>query len=102
MKMMYTSSYHKDVCTAYKYYSFYSSWSWSYVKLHVLQCTIFTVLLALTFIAGGTASAVNAADVQDGYIDPFRCDETSSSSEFCDDLEQLRDTQAAAAVSSYL
>ena len=52
-------------------------------------------------IAGGAASAANAADVQDDYIDPFQCDETSSNS-LCDDLEQLRNSQAAAAVSSYI
>ena len=80
------------------------------MKLHVFTVyTIFTVLLALALIAGGAASAANAANVQEDYIDPLECDETSSNpivaslqEEFCDDFEQLRNSQAATAVSIYL
>ena len=54
-------------------------------------------------IAGGIASAVNAADVQDD-LDTFDliCDDPPNDSfaEFCDDYEQLRNSMAAAAVSS--
>ena len=60
-------------------------------------------------IAGGAASAANAADVQNDYLDPLQCDEISSNpiaaaiqEEFCDDFERLRNSQAAAAVSSYI
>ena len=78
-----------------------------YTSFYVLyiQCITFTVLLAVALFAGGAASAANAADVQDDYIDILQCDETSGNSVFesvCDDLEQLRNSQAAAAVSSYI
>ena len=74
------------------------------------QCTIFSILLALAFLAGGIPSAVNAADVQEDYLDRFRCDEIQDlpdnfspdvreAKEQCDYIEQLRNSQAAAAVS---
>ena len=70
------------------------------------QAIIFTILLGLALIAGGAASAAQAADVQDDYVDPLQCDDPSSNpivralqDRFCDDFEQLRNSQAAAAVS---
>ena len=67
----------------------------------VLQCIIISVLLALGLISGGIPSAVNAADVQDDYIDRSRCEDDSPyvSEDICDDLIALRDSQAASAVS---
>ena len=62
----------------------------------MLQSAVFSVLFALGFFAGGAASAANAADVQDA-IDAFGCDLVAS--EACDNLEQLRNSMAAAAVS---
>ena len=63
-----------------------------------------SALLALGLISGGIASAVNAADVQEDYIENefLRCDEDDTPSVFegiCDDLETLRNSQAASAVS---
>ena len=73
---------------------------------HVLQCIIYTVLLILALIAGGVASAVNAAEVQDYYVDGLQCDNLGSSSfyigiqeELCYDLKQIRNSQAASTVS---
>ena len=56
-------------------------------------------------IAGGAASAANAADVQD-TVDAieFFCENSAddSTEEICDDFEQLRNSMAAAAVSSVI
>ena len=56
------------------------------------------MLLTLALFAGGAASAANAADVQNDYIDPIQatCDNTEG---VCDDIERLRNSQAAGAVS---
>ena len=71
------------------------------------QCILCTVLLALAFIAGGAASAANAADFQNEYIDPISdiCDEVPEGSlaeEICNDYYRIRDSQAAAAVSYFM
>ena len=61
-----------------------------------------SIFLALGLISGGIPSAVNAADVQEDYIDLFRCEEDDTFSGFedlCDDLITLRNSQAASAVS---
>ena len=65
---------------------------------------ILSILLALGLISGGIPSAVNAADVQDDYIDPLAsvCDQDNLSDptqEACDQLTAIRDAQAASAVS---
>ena len=68
----------------------------------VSQCIIISVLLALGLLSGGIPSAVNAADVQDDYIDPLQCEEDNTPSfveDVCDDFVTLRDSQAASAVS---
>ena len=67
----------------------------------VLQCIIISVLLALGLVSGGIPSAVNAADVQNDYIDVFRCEDDTPllPEDLCDDLIALRDSQAASAVS---
>ena len=67
----------------------------------VLQCIIISVLLALGLVSGGIPSAVNAADVQNDYIDLLRCEDDTpiATEEICDDLIALRDSQAASAVS---
>ena len=74
-----------------------------YVRIYFSQCTIFSILLAFAFLAGGIPSAVNAADVQEDYLDRFRCDDIQDNfpyaREQCDYIEQLRNSQAAAAVS---
>ena len=71
------------------------------INIDVLQCIIISVLLALGLISGGIPSAVNAADVQDDYIDRSRCEDDSPyvSEDLCDDLIAIRDSQAASAVS---
>ena len=72
----------------------------------ILQNAVFCILLALGLLAGGIASAANAADVQDDYYEPLRCDELSDDLpddhpvvEICDDFERLRNSQAAGGVS---
>ena len=68
----------------------------------MFQCAILTVLLSLALISGGIPSALNAADVQDDYLDNTFCDLDNlpdSFEEVCDDARRLRDSQAAAAVS---
>ena len=72
-----------------------------------LQCIICTVLLALALIAGGIASATNAADFQNDYIDLVSdvCDLENlppKIEEDCNDLYQIRNSQAAASVSYIL
>ena len=78
-------------------------------KIHsILQAIIFTVLLALGLVSGGIPSAANAANIQEDYLDPFRCDSRenyrdspaySFLDDTCDDLEQIRNSQIASAVS---
>jgi len=62
-------------------------------------------LLVLALLAGGIASAANAADFQNEYIDPVSeiCDQAESLDpdfeDACNDLFRIRNSQAAAAVS---
>ena len=69
------------------------------------QCAIFCIVLALALISGGIASAVNAADIKEDYIDPSEtsCDRDDLPDEVeedCNNLQAIRDAQAASAVSS--
>ena len=71
---------------------------------HFLQCALLTILLALALGSGGIPSAIYAAEVQDDYLDSasLDCDRDNldgNTEEICDNLRQLRDSQAAAAVS---
>ena len=61
-------------------------------------------------IAGAVPSATSAADVQDNYLDAFRCDDDSryqddnddlrnAFEDRCDELTILRNSQITAAVS---
>lgn len=67
---------------------------------------IFCAFFALGLIGGGTASAVNAAEIDDG-MDDLGCDDLDQLpaiyqqffGEICDDAEQIRDCQTASAVS---
>ena len=49
------------------------------------------------------ASAVNAADIQDDYLDGINCKEYDPSNDFirelCNDLEEVRSSEVSAAVS---
>ena len=68
----------------------------------MLQNIVFSVLFVLGLIAGGAASAANAADVSDDLDTlSFLCDNPPNDlwTEICDDIEQLRNSMAAAAVS---
>jgi len=70
------------------------------------QCIICTVFLALALIAGGAASAANAADFQNEYVDLVSdaCDlvpDDSEAGEFCSDVYRVRNSQIAAAVSYF-
>ena len=75
----------------------------------ISQAIIFTVLLALGLVSGGIPCATNAADLQEHYLDSSACDSLenyrnntaySLIEETCDNLEQIRDSQIASAVSS--
>ena len=70
-----------------------------------LQCIICTVLLALALIAGGAASAANAAHIQNEYIDDISdgCDQPDNPlvEDICDDFDRTRNSQAATAVSNF-
>ena len=72
-----------------------------------LQCIICTILLALALIAGGAASAANAAHIQNEYIDSdiisAVCDQPENSvvEDFCNDFDTIRNSQAATAVSNF-
>ena len=65
-----------------------------------LQSIVFSILFALGLLAGGIASAANAADVQDALDTLGQFCEFLE--EFCDDAEQLRNSMAATAVSIYV
>ena len=74
------------------------------MKCYCLQNIVFGVLLTLGLLAGGIASAANAADIQDDYIEPTEqlCDADNIPQQFednCNDVRRIRDSQAAAAVS---
>ena len=75
-----------------------------YESYGILQGIVLNFILFLALIGGGIPSATNARDVQVDYIDRFRCNDDNiiggrATEEQCDDLEQLRNSQAAAAVS---
>ena len=74
------------------------------LKLSIFfQCAVVTIILALALISGGIASAVNASDIQEEYIDPLEsfCDQGDLiDEEICYKLQAIRDAQAASAVSS--
>ena len=62
------------------------------------------MLLALALISGGIPSAVNAAGVQDDYLDYYYSisyinDFSDWIEKECNDLRRIRDSQAASAVS---
>ena len=70
----------------------------------------FSFLLVCGIIAGAVPSATSAADVQDNYLDAFRCDDDSryqfdndevrsAFEDRCDELTILRNSQITAAVS---
>ena len=65
-------------------------------------------MFAIGFIAGGAASAANAANVQEDYYDAIRCEDVQDNLpsdnplvEICDDIEQLIRAQSNAAVSAF-
>ena len=79
----------------------------------ITQNTVSSILLTLSFISSGVSSGTNAADVQDN-IDTFRCENLddlqilsrfptvqAAYQDFCDNLEVLRDSMIASAVSSH-
>ena len=75
-----------------------------------LQNTVSSILLTLSFISGGVSSGTNAADVQD-HVDRLSCDENvnlqfpalqDEYEEICDNLEIVRDSMIASAVSSHI
>ena len=68
---------------------------------------MFCVLFAIGFIAGGAASAANAANVQSDYDDSL-CEDIQDDLpsdhplvEICDDVEKLIRAQSNAAVSTF-
>ena len=78
-----------------------------------LQNAVFCVLFAIGFIAGGAASAANAANVQLDYYDAIGCEDIQDNNyyiynppsdhslvEICDDIEKLIRAQSNAAVST--
>ena len=67
----------------------------------VLQTIVASILFTLALISGGAASAADAADIQNS-LDTGICDQLQSViSDYCDNLELLRNSLAACAVSSY-
>ena len=85
------------------------TWNGTNKSCSISQAIIFTVLLALGLVSGGIPSAINAANLQEDYLDPSNCDSLeyyrnspaySLIEETCDNLEQIRDSQIASAVSS--
>ena len=79
-----------------------------------VQNTITSTINTMSFISSGVSSGTNAADVQDN-IDRFRCEDLEDLSDaqilpearaayedFCDNLEILRDSMVASAVSSHI
>ena len=66
----------------------------------IVQNNLFTLLLSLSLIAGGSSITANAVNIQQDYIDVLDCDDTVNDEirEECDHLERLRDSQAGAAV----
>ena len=71
---------------------------------------MYCVLFAIGFIAGGAASAVNAANVQSDY-DDSPCEDIQDNNyyiynpslvEICDDIEKLIRAQSNAAVSTFI
>ena len=84
---------------------------WLYLPLslcnYILQNAVFCIFYALGLFAGGAASAANAADIQEDYYDALRCDDIPDNIpddnpfvQACDDFEQIRNSQAAGAVSA--
>ena len=71
--------------------------------MFVSQALILTAFLTVGLFIGGVYSAVNAADVQDDYLDKINCEEYDPSDDFirelCNDLEEVRSSQISAAVS---
>ena len=83
-------------------------WNGTNENHSISQAIIFTVLLALGLVSGGIPSATNAANLQEDYLDQPECDSIedyrnsnfySLIEEICDNLEQIRDSQIASAVS---
>ena len=72
--------------------------------MFVSQALILTAFSTLGLFVGGVYSAVNAADVQDDYLDKINCEEYDPSDdsirELCSDLEEVRSSQVSAAVST--
>ena len=67
----------------------------------LLQCAILSILLALGLISGGIPSALNAADVQEDYLDNSVCDRDDLPDciqEICDQITTISNSQAASAV----
>ena len=73
----------------------------------IIQNTVSSTFLTLSFISGGVSSGTNAADVQD-YIDLFHCDDLDDFLDIpivqdtCDDLMNLRGSMVASSVSSLI
>ena len=75
---------------------------------------MYCVLFTIGFIAGGAASAVNAANVQSDYYDAIGCEDIQDNNyyiynpshhslvEICDDIEKLIRAQSNAAVSTFI
>ena len=76
-------------------------------KVIFFQSAIFSIILAFALISGGIASAVNAVDIQEEYIDPLEdvCsqdDLTDEVEEICNKLQTIRNVQISSAVSSII
>ena len=84
-------------------HKFSFSYLWLAACYFISQAIIITAFLTLGLFAGGVASAVNVADIQDDYLDQINCKEYDPSNDFirqlCNDLEEVRSSQVSAAVS---
>ena len=70
----------------------------------LLQCVILSILLALGLISGGISSALNAADVQEDYLDNSVCDQDNLPDriqEICNQVTTISNSQAASAVINF-
>ena len=96
------------VCVCVCVYMYVCVNKWLYILcLTIVQNTITTIILTMSYISGGVSCGTNAADVQD-YIDDFRCDDLDDAPDIpnldtlrdtCDHLEVLRDSMIASGVS---
>ena len=76
-------------------------------EVTLFQSAILSIVLAFALISGGIASAVNAVDIQEEYIDPLgdicsQDDLSDGFEEMCNKLQAIRNAQISSAVSSII